>query len=88
MELDAIRRYIATDNPAAAAKVQNRIVAAIELLSHQPLIGRMGRVPGTREFVFGDIPYIAVYDVDERGQQVTILHIIHTARRYPSQNDL
>ena len=82
-QLNVIRRYIAGRNPAAAAKVQSRIVDASALLAQRPFIGRLGRVSGTREFVFTDIPYIAVYEVDETRRQVTILRVFHTARQYP-----
>ena len=82
-ELDAIRRYIADYNPAAAERVKDRIVTAMELISHKPYIGRKGRLPDTREFIFTDIPYFGVYDIDEQRGQVTVLHIIHMSRDYP-----
>ncbi len=82
-ELDEIRTYIAERNRTAAERVKDRIFAASELLARRPYIGRTGRGPGLREFVFADIPYIAFYDVNEDIGQVTILHIFHTSRLYP-----
>ena len=82
-ELDAIRIYIAERNPTTAERIKNRIVSATELLARRPFIGRIGRIDGTREFVFTDVPYIAVYDIDETREQLTILHVFHTAQLYP-----
>jgi toxin ParE1/3/4 len=82
-ELDEIRTYIAERNRMAAERVKDRIINATELLASRPYIGRVGRSAGSREFVFSDIPYIAIYDVNEDIAQVTILHIFHTSRLYP-----
>lgn len=84
-DIDAIWRYIAERNPAAAVKVRNRIVVALERLVRHPFIGRAGRVANTRELVFGDIPYIGIYEVDAVAQQITIMNIVHTARLYPPE---
>jgi toxin ParE1/3/4 len=82
-ELDEVRHYIAARDPAAAERVKDRIVLAMELVGRRPYIGRAGRLPDTREFIFADIPYIGVYDIDEERDQETVLHVIHTARDYP-----
>jgi toxin ParE1/3/4 len=82
-ELNAIRIYIAERNPKAAEHIKDRIVSATYLLARRPFIGRIGRIDGTREFVFTDIPYIAVYDLDEVRGELTILHVFHTAQLYP-----
>ena|ERR1700733_9573785 len=84
-ELNAIRIYIAERNPKAAERIKDRIVSATYLLARRPFIGRIGRIDGTREFVFADIPYIAVYDLDEVRDQLTILHVFHTAQLYPTK---
>ncbi|MBS0276341.1 MAG: type II toxin-antitoxin system RelE/ParE family toxin [Proteobacteria bacterium] len=82
-ELNEIRLYIRERDPAAAERVKDRIVLAMELIGRRPYTGRSGRLPDTREFVFTDIPYVGIYDVDEKRGQVTVLHVIHTARNYP-----
>jgi len=46
-------------------------------------MGRAGRVPETREFFFGDLPYIAVYRIQEEEATIEILNIIHSAQLYP-----
>lgn len=85
-DLDRIRIYIADDNPTAASRIVARITTRLDILREHPLMGRSGRVPNTREFVFGNIPYIAVYRVDDERNTLEILHIVRTARRYPRED--
>jgi len=79
--LDSVGAHIARDDPAAAARVVARIVCGVELLGEQPAIGRVGRIEGTRELVFADIPYIVPYRV--KPTSVEILTVIHTAQKWP-----
>jgi len=80
-DLTTLRRYIAEHNPSAATRMAARIKKATSRLAEHPMIGRPGRVPGTRELVIR--PYIAAYKVD--GQEVAILRVIHHARVWPAQ---
>jgi addiction module RelE/StbE family toxin len=80
-DLIQVRRFIAMDNPAAAAKVANRIRSAVPEVARQPGMGRPGRVPGTRERVLVDIPYIIAYRVEE--DSVVVLRVLHTSRKWP-----
>lgn len=79
--LDQTGEYIARDDPGAAARVVTRIVAAVVALAEQPALGRVGRVTGTRELVFADIPYIVPYRVGP--DAVEVLTVLHTAQRWP-----
>ncbi len=81
-DLIQVRRFIAMDNPSAAARVADRIRSAVPKLADQPGMGRPGRVPGTRERVLVDIPYIIVYRVE--GNSVVILRVLHTTRKWPA----
>jgi toxin ParE1/3/4 len=81
--LEAEADYIAEDNPAAAGRVVQRIFRAVALLRKNPAIGRPGRVPGTRELVVGDTPYIIPYRV--RADAVEILRVFHAARKWPKK---
>jgi len=47
-----------------------------DALSSNPLMGMQGRAFDTREFVFSDLHYIAVYQVTGRAE---VLAIVHTA---------
>ena len=73
--------YIARSNPAAADRVVQRILNAVELLKAHPAMGRPGRVTGTRELVIPDSPYVLPYRV--RGTAIEIIRVFHGARRRP-----
>ena len=81
-DLEAARRYIAEHNPRAAARVHAAILTSIGRLASHRNLGRSGRVPGTRELVIPRTPYIVVYAVDD---EVMILSIMHSARRWPER---
>jgi len=81
--LDAEAEYIAQDNPAAARRVVQKILRAVDLLKENPAMGRAGRVAGTRELVVAETPYILPYRV--RGDAVEILRVFHAARKWPER---
>ncbi len=83
LNLDEEATYIAQDNPQAAQQVVTRIVHAVELLRHQPGLGRPGRVTGTRELPVANTHCLIPYRV--RGQRIEILRVFHTSRKPPSQ---
>jgi toxin ParE1/3/4 len=80
-DLQALREFIAEDNPQAAARVQAAIRAAVDRLTAHPNLGRTGRVEGTRELIIPRTPYIVAYRVAE--DHVRILAVIHAARQWP-----
>ena len=80
--LVAEAEYISEDNPAAAVRTVQTIVAAVEHLTRFPALGRPGRVLGTRELEVSGTPYIVPYRV--RGQTVQILRVFHAARKWPT----
>jgi toxin ParE1/3/4 len=80
--LVAEAEYIARDNPAAAGNMLARIGNAVTLLADQPSMGRAGRVPGTRELVIPDTPYLIPYRIHEG--RIEILRVFHTARKWPT----
>ena len=80
--LDEIGAYVENDDPAAAARVIARIVSAVDLLSDMPAAGRIGRIPGTREIVLSDIPYIIPYRVR---QDIEILTVMHASQKWPTR---
>ena len=81
--LDEEGEYIAKEDPAAAGRVVARILSAVELLKGNPAMGRPGRVPGTRELVVTETPYLVPYRVREG--IVEILRVFHGARRWPKK---
>ena len=68
-DLQAVRAYIAREQPAAAARVAGRILEAAELLMVYPELGRVGRAPGTRELAVAHTPYLLIYR--HQGETVT-----------------
>ena len=73
--------YIAQDNPSAAVSLDEEIERQMDMLADHPLMGREGRVKGTRELVIGRSPFIAVYRV--RKKRIEILRILHGAQQWP-----
>jgi toxin ParE1/3/4 len=80
-DLETIREFIAQDNPEAAARVHAAIRAAVDPLADYPILGRTGRVDGTRELIIAGLPYIVAYRVVDN--QIRILSVIHTSRQWP-----
>jgi toxin ParE1/3/4 len=78
-----ISAYIARDNPTAARQIVDRIRDAVVLLTTRPLMGRVGRINGTRELVIAGTPYIVAYRV--RKGSVRILAVLHSSQRWPSK---
>jgi toxin ParE1/3/4 len=57
-DLESVRRYIAEENPRAAARVHAAILTSVGRLANYPSLGRPGRVDGTRELVVPRTLYI------------------------------
>jgi addiction module RelE/StbE family toxin len=79
----SIFEYIEADNPLAAVRMDERVRSRIELLPGFPLMGRVGRVEGTRELVIVGTPYIAAYSVD--AERILVLRLLHGARMWPDR---
>ncbi len=75
-----VREYIARHSEDNAALVANRILRAVELLTAQPEIGRPGRVPGTRELIVPDTPYIIPYRLRKE-----LLAVFHERQKWPTR---
>jgi len=75
-----VHDYIASDNPLAAARMDELFGAAAAKLAEFPEMGRIGSVPGTRELIPHE-SYRFVYEV--KADTVWIVALVHTARRWP-----
>lgn len=75
-----ITDYIARDNLMAAIGMGDMLMAKALVLDEQPLLGRVGRIKGTRELVVHP-NYILFYRVV--GTDVEILRIKHAAQQWP-----
>ena len=77
-DLEEIASYLHLHHPAFATQTVARLYAAAKSLPKHPLIGRIGKVSGTRELVLAPLPYLLVYSVDE--EAIHILRFLHTSR--------
>ncbi len=79
-DLERLREFLRPKNPAAAKRAAAAIVRSVQILRHQPHIGRPAEdMPDEfREWPieFGDSGYIARYRYDH-GELVTVLAIRH-----------
>jgi toxin ParE1/3/4 len=66
---------------AVARRIAISVSERISGLTQFPELGRAGRRSGTRELVLSDLPYLAVYRVEEDG--IEILRILHGAQIWP-----
>ena len=78
---DDIWDYIAAENPEAAVKMDELFSDMAARLTTYPMLGRPGRIPGTRELVPHE-NYLLVYEVAQ--DTVWILALVHAARQWPS----
>lgn len=69
------------DNETAADRVLDRIERQAELLRRHPNMGRIGRVPRTREMPVPGTPFLLIYRLTAHA--VRIGRVLHHARRYP-----
>jgi toxin ParE1/3/4 len=72
--------FIANDSPTNAELVDNRIIAAVELLAKRP-IGRAGRMAGTYEKSVKGTSLIVAYILED--EMLHIVRIIHMKRQWP-----
>lgn len=72
--------HIASDNPRAAARIDQLFSDAAASLSSLPGRGRAGSVAGTRELLPHE-NYRLAYEIE--AETVWILALVHTARQWP-----
>lgn len=84
-QFERAQDYYHSLNPMAATLMAVRIVEAAQRLCDQPLVGRPGRVSGTRESVVARTPYLLVYRI--RHEAVEILHVWHEAQDWMPRFD-
>lgn len=79
-DLFRIGRHIAADSKLNAANVVAQLQAKTAALAAYPNMGRIGRIPGTRELVVHR-HYLIIYRAV--GPTVEIIRVKHTARQPP-----
>ncbi|HUG83694.1 MAG TPA: type II toxin-antitoxin system RelE/ParE family toxin, partial [Euzebya sp.] len=73
--------WIGDRSPWAAIDMGDAVLAAVARLADHPVIGRPGRIAGTRELPVVGTPYLVVYRIEAAA--VVVLRILHGARRWP-----
>jgi toxin ParE1/3/4 len=76
--------YIAAENPRAAARMDELFSEAAASLADHPMLGRPGKISGTRELIPHE-SYRLVYEID--GEAVWVLTVVHSARQWPPVHD-
>jgi toxin ParE1/3/4 len=81
-ELDEILDYLAERSPLGAKHVEMRIRRAFERIADHPEAAeRVEQRPGVRRLPLVRYPYVIYYEIGE--DAVTVLRILHGARRQP-----
>jgi len=81
--LDHHASYIAREDPNAARNAVERVRAAVNHLAEYPNMGRIGRVPSTRELILAGTPWVVVYRVRD---SVEIIRVLHGAQSWPPKH--
>lgn len=76
--------YIAADNLNAAVRMDQLFSDAAARLADFPMLGRAGKVPGSRELIPHE-SYRLVYQIEL--ETVWVLALVHTARQWPPASE-
>jgi toxin ParE1/3/4 len=81
-QLDQAHDYIAlSSSEQVATRITMQMVTSVQQLGAFPMSGRAGRVPGTRELVIPNTPFIAANAIEKA--RIVILAIYHGAQHWP-----
>lgn len=81
--LVSLRNFIDKESEQNAALVAKRILDSVELLQTQVDMGRPGRIPGTRELVILNTPYLIPYRV--RRDRLELIAVLHGHQKWPTK---
>lgn len=73
---------IATDDPMAAARMDQLFSDTVARLEEFPQLGPAGRIAGTRELIPHE-SYRLVYELAPDQESLWILALVHTSRQWP-----
>ena len=80
-DIAGVYTYYAERDPDLAGRVSRAIVGAIDGLVDFPLMGREGKVSGTRERIMTRYPYRIVYRL--MGEQIFVVRVLHQSQNWP-----
>jgi toxin ParE1/3/4 len=80
--LDQAHDFITLSNSeGVAARVIMHIATSVQQLATFPMSGRPGRIPGTRELVISNSPFVVAYSIEK--ERIVILALYHGAQQWP-----
>jgi len=83
-QLDRAHDYIALSNSEDVAdRIALKIVSSVQQLAAFPMSGRAGRVPGTRELVVANTPFLVAYAIEKA--RIVVVAVYHRAQRWPEE---
>ena len=77
----AYHHWSSEKSEAAADVMLERILSTVELLEHNPELGRPGRIATSRELILKPLPFVLAYRV--RRDKIEIAALLHGARKWP-----
>lgn len=80
-DLEEISDYLTVAAPQAREHLLERLERLTDVLLDFPLMGKMGLVKGTREFVLAGTPYILVFQL--KGDAIVIVSVRDGRMRLP-----
>ncbi len=85
-DLEDAYRYLRAQNPDAATRVLDAVIGAAIHLESFPLLGKEGRIRGTRELLIPGWPYLIVYSIKNEFY-VQIERVLHAKRQWPPEDE-
>ena len=86
-DFDDAMNWIAERNPQAAKQSAEMAYRQVTQLIIHPHLGRVGRVPDTRELVIPHTHFVVPYRVKPEPGIIEILAFMHDARQWPDDFD-
>jgi toxin ParE1/3/4 len=80
-DIDAIAAYISARDEQAAQRIRQAIARAVVGLGAFPLLGRPGRLAGTRERPLSRYPYVLIYRI--QNDVLFVLRVLHQHQQWP-----
>ncbi|MGB6157193.1 MAG: type II toxin-antitoxin system RelE/ParE family toxin [Acidobacteriaceae bacterium] len=80
-DLEQISDYLFVHTPLHATRLTQTIYHAPEILLRLPLIGRLGRMHGTRDLPMTPLPWVLVSVVGD--DSIDVIRVLHGAQRWP-----
>lgn len=80
-DLESAREFVTSEHPQNLELTIENIQSSIGQIKIFPEIGRVGRVKGTRELVFSQMPFILIYR--KMKSSIEIISLLHQSRKWP-----